>query len=212
MENFIKSIPTIQSRMTTAALQVDQREKPVLKSFKINTDFSLDFINELPIPGGLPCHLMVYRSNVFVACYASLEDRHELLQQLQNATKNPTQDVQQFWYRLCYLNDAVDFLPGTEEKLTDAALKQAFYDAMPRKWKERFEESGAEYGSSTRAEIVRYMRTMEKRAKQRHLENEASQRRAKKRNNRFQDEPRNESSGKSNSGTQMATPSTTLQS
>ncbi len=51
--------------------EVIEEENPVVQAFKINEDFSLEFLNEQPIKGGCPCHIEVLNKRVLVACYIS---------------------------------------------------------------------------------------------------------------------------------------------
>ncbi|RDY61136.1 lactonase family protein [Flagellimonas nanhaiensis] len=51
--------------------ELDESEKPRVKAFRINSDCSLQFINEQPIEGGYPCHIVVHEKNVLLACYAT---------------------------------------------------------------------------------------------------------------------------------------------
>jgi hypothetical protein len=139
----------------------------------------------------------------FVACHATDQDRHELVQQLLHPTKPRDLGVQAFYYRLIELNGAVSLLPGTDAPLTDDQLKQAFYDGMPASWKERFVNSGSLFSQMTRAEIIRYFRNQEKQALLKQRDNEESQRRnSNKTKKRPFDETRkskfNEPSDKSN--------------
>lgn len=51
--------------------ELDEGENPKVKAYKIEVDFSLEFLNEQPISGGFPCHIASLNNSVFVACYAS---------------------------------------------------------------------------------------------------------------------------------------------
>lgn len=51
--------------------EVLQSKKPTVKAYKINHDKSLEFINELPIQGSLPCHISFLNKQVFVSCYGT---------------------------------------------------------------------------------------------------------------------------------------------
>ncbi len=51
--------------------EVIEEEKPVVQAYKINDDFSLEFLNGQPIKGGCPCHIEVFDNRVLVACYIS---------------------------------------------------------------------------------------------------------------------------------------------
>jgi 6-phosphogluconolactonase len=43
----------------------------MVRAYRINGDFSLEFLNEQSISGGYPCHIVVHNNNIFVACYAT---------------------------------------------------------------------------------------------------------------------------------------------
>ncbi|WP_299537491.1 lactonase family protein [Ulvibacterium sp.] len=51
--------------------ELDESEAPKVRAYRINTDFSLEFLNEQSISGGYPCHLVIHENNILVACYAS---------------------------------------------------------------------------------------------------------------------------------------------
>jgi 6-phosphogluconolactonase len=51
--------------------ELDEKEEPKVRGYRIQEDFSLEFINEQPIQGGYPCHLLQYRNQILVACYAT---------------------------------------------------------------------------------------------------------------------------------------------
>ena len=51
--------------------EVDQKDHPKVKAFRITDDARLEFLNEQDIIGGFPCHLVVHNSQVLVACYMS---------------------------------------------------------------------------------------------------------------------------------------------
>lgn len=51
--------------------ELDESENPKVRAYKINTDFSLKFINEQSISGGYPCHLITHGNSILVACYAT---------------------------------------------------------------------------------------------------------------------------------------------
>ena len=49
--------------------ELDAKDQPKAKAYRIREDYSLEFLNEQDINGGYPCHLVTYGSNVLVACY-----------------------------------------------------------------------------------------------------------------------------------------------
>ena len=51
--------------------EVIEEEYPVVQAYRINDDFSLEFLNEQPIKGGCPCHIEVFDNRILVACYIS---------------------------------------------------------------------------------------------------------------------------------------------
>ncbi|RIV71529.1 lactonase family protein [Flagellimonas aequoris] len=59
------------NRFLYCPTELDETEFPRIGAYKINSDFSLDFLNGQPISGGYPCHVAVDSKSVFVACYAT---------------------------------------------------------------------------------------------------------------------------------------------
>jgi hypothetical protein len=59
--------------------------------------------------------------------------------------------VQNFWYHLLDINKQIEWLPGFEPALTDDQIKQAFYDAVPVTWRDRYVHSGKFFQDSTKA-------------------------------------------------------------
>ncbi|RKN77917.1 lactonase family protein [Ulvibacterium marinum] len=51
--------------------ELDESENPRVRAYRINTDFSLEFLNEQSISGGYPCHLVIHENNILLACYAT---------------------------------------------------------------------------------------------------------------------------------------------
>ena len=51
--------------------EVIEAQNPMVQAYRINTDSSLEFLNEQPIKGGCPCHIEALNDRVFVACYIS---------------------------------------------------------------------------------------------------------------------------------------------
>jgi hypothetical protein len=104
----------------------------------------------------------------FIAAHATTRDRHALVQQLSHPNKPNDMSVQAFQHRLLELNNAVELLPGTSAKLSETQLKQAFYDGMPKKWKNQFISGGSRYETMSFAELVAYFRDMEDIARNEH--------------------------------------------
>jgi hypothetical protein len=102
----------------------------------------------------------------FIACDATDQVRHELVQQLLHPMK-PCKEgvsVQQFYYPLLELNNFVNWLPGIDDPLSPQQLKQSLYDAMPQTWKDHFINLGMLFANQTTAEILRYFRQQENQA------------------------------------------------
>lgn len=59
------------NRFLYAVSELDESNYPMVKSFAINNNSSLSFLNEQLIPGGYPCHIISSKNNVLVTCYAS---------------------------------------------------------------------------------------------------------------------------------------------
>ena len=138
----------------------------------------------------------------FIAAHATEQDRHELVQQLLHPVKPRSMRVQAFYYRLMELNTYVDWLPGTDAKLTEQQLKRAFYDGMPATWRERFVNAGKVFSSETKAQIIRYFRSQEMQAISKQQENTLFQRRNQKQQKK---KPNDNSSGKSAKSTEGTT-------
>ncbi|EAR02393.1 lactonase family protein [Maribacter sp. HTCC2170] len=71
--------------------EVIEEENPMVQAYRINDDYSLEFLNEQPIKGGCPCHNEVFDNRVLVACYISgnmleypLDDSGELMKCVNN--------------------------------------------------------------------------------------------------------------------------------
>lgn len=97
----------------------------------------------------------------FIAGHSTPEDQHELLQQLRNPRKPRDVPVQNFSYRLRELNEYVTWMPGEEPALTENQLQQAFYDAMPQAWRDRFIGAGHSNATMTMPQVQRYFRLQE---------------------------------------------------
>jgi transposase InsO family protein len=97
----------------------------------------------------------------FIAAHATTRDRHALVQQLSHPIKPREMAVQVFQHRLLELNNSVELLPGTSAQLTQDQLKQAFFDGMPKEWRNRFIAGGSRFELLSFAEVVAYFRDME---------------------------------------------------
>jgi hypothetical protein len=117
----------------------------------------------------------ILRLKEFIAVHSTSADRHEWLKILRTDKKPRDMGVQAFWYRLRELNKQIEWLPGSEPVLTDDQIKQAFYDAMPETWKDRYVYSGSSFEGSTMAQVVKYFRDQESNANKRQQENEKFQ-------------------------------------
>jgi len=51
--------------------EVFEEKNPVVRAFKINPDYSLQFLNEQPILGSLPCHIVHHDKSILIACYGT---------------------------------------------------------------------------------------------------------------------------------------------
>ena len=51
--------------------ELDKKDNPKVRAYKIKDDYSLEFLNEQPISGGYPCHINEHNSNLLIACYAT---------------------------------------------------------------------------------------------------------------------------------------------
>ncbi len=60
-----------ERRFLFCVTELDKKDQPKVRAYRIKEDYSLEFVNEQEINGGYPCHLVVYDSNVLVACYMS---------------------------------------------------------------------------------------------------------------------------------------------
>ena len=111
------------------------------------------------------------RLREFVRAHLTEEDRCDLVNGLRNCKKPRSIPAQAFWHKFKELNGCVEWLPGNEPALTEAQMKQAFHDAMPEKWRERFSDAGDTVTNQTMAEMVHHFRAMESAANRRMTEN-----------------------------------------
>jgi hypothetical protein len=115
----------------------------------------------------------------FIGLHSTEEDTHALLQQLRNATKPRQVGVQSYWYKMRELNGYVPWMLGNKEPLEEEEIKQAFHDAMPEKWRDRYTAAGKTITSESMAEVVQYFRLQERKANIRQSENETTQKKSK---------------------------------
>ncbi|MEO1009922.1 MAG: lactonase family protein [Bacteroidota bacterium] len=60
---------SMDNRFLYCSTEVGKHDDPRVKAYAIKDDFSLEYRNEQPIPGGFPCHITCHRNAVMVACY-----------------------------------------------------------------------------------------------------------------------------------------------
>ena len=65
---------------------------------------------------------------------------------------------------------------GTKPKLNDQQLKQAFHDAMPPTWRDRFANAGNTVTTLSMPQLLQYFRTKEEQASRKMQENNQQQR------------------------------------
>lgn len=51
--------------------ELDEQDSPHVRAYRVKEGFSLEFMNEQPIAGGYPCHLVAHKNSILVACYAT---------------------------------------------------------------------------------------------------------------------------------------------
>ena len=59
------------NRFLYCPTELFQSELPMVRAYQIKEDFSLEFLAEQPIAGGLPCHILSQGTNILVACYGT---------------------------------------------------------------------------------------------------------------------------------------------
>ena len=117
------------------------------------------------------------RVREFIAVYSTEADRYDLVQ-LMRSTKKPMEvSIRALFFRLKQLNSYVPWIPGTEPQLSEDQLKQAFHDAMPAKWKERFTSAGHSVTTRNQAQMLHYFGAQEAQAAKAFQENQAKARR-----------------------------------
>jgi hypothetical protein len=97
----------------------------------------------------------------FIEANATDDDRHELLDFIRHSTKPKKMKVQAFYIRLRELNDMVDLLPGTEAKLTQSQLDQAFHDAMLESWRRFYAQAGRSLRTDNHARCLQFFRAQQ---------------------------------------------------
>ena len=117
------------------------------------------------------------RIREFVAVHCTEADHYDLVQQLRSMRKPVSVSVVAFYYRLKELNQYVEWLPGTEPPLSGNQMKQAFHDAMPAKWRERFTSAGHSVATQTLGDLLSYFGRQEAQAVKQALENQAKMKR-----------------------------------
>jgi hypothetical protein len=80
----------------------------------------------------------------------------ELVNLIRYAPKPRTMGVGLYFYCLRDLNEQVIWLPGNKVKLTAKQLDQAFHDAMPQSWQDRYSYAGRSIITDNHANIHRF--------------------------------------------------------
>jgi hypothetical protein len=114
---------------------------------------------------------------MFIASHCTAEDRHNLVQQLRKPHKPREVNCLPFYYRLLELNNYVEWMPGTEEFLTEDQLRQSFYDGMPGPWHDKFVNAGNIVSDVTIAKHTHYSCQQEKLSLRKQHDNAQAQRR-----------------------------------
>ncbi len=83
--------------------------------------------------------------------------------------------MQAFYYCLRELNGYAPWLPGNKTLLNEEQIKQAFYDAMPSTWHERYIQASHSSVAMTVAQLLRYFCEQEHLAVQEEREKQGSQ-------------------------------------
>jgi hypothetical protein len=110
-----------------------------------------------------------------IQVHSTTDERYELAQFLRGCRKPRDLPVQSFWYKLREINTYIEWLPGEEPALNEQQLKQAFHDAMPPTWRERFANAGNSLNGMTMAQVAQYFRGHESQATRKMLENNQQQ-------------------------------------
>jgi hypothetical protein len=116
------------------------------------------------------------RLREFIEAHATADFRYELAQFLRSCHKPMNLPVHTFSYKLREFNSYIEWIPGTKPKLNDQQLKQAFHDAMPPTWRDRFANAGNTVTTLSMPQLLQYFRTQEEQAARKMLENNQQQR------------------------------------
>jgi hypothetical protein len=116
------------------------------------------------------------RLREFFQAHATADYRYELAQFLRSCHKPMNLPVHTFSYKLREFNSYIEWIPGTEPKLNDHQLKQAFHDAMPPTWRDRFANAGNTVTTLSMSQLLQYFRTQKEQASRKMQENNQQQR------------------------------------
>ena len=75
-------------------------------------------------------------------------------------------DCSDLQYAMVAFNDMVEWLPGDMPALNEVQLKQAYYDSMPRGWKERYAEKNCHASADSMNELRSFFTMCERTAAQ----------------------------------------------
>ena len=169
LEHLVPHVLEVKTKVDAAVGTVNHKGPSLYKVFPRTLSLVLRSVWDQIIadaPAGAPETEATFaeRAKEFIAVHATVEDRHDLIQQLRVVRKPRDMLVQAFWYRLREINAYVEWLPGNENELNNDQLKQAFYDAMPATWKERFVNAGNSISTLALAQVIRYFRQQENQA------------------------------------------------
>ena len=114
------------------------------------------------VPEGDPC---AFRSaaEALVTLYVrgNQNARYELLAYLRQIKKPQNIDTISFQMHMENINSAAEWFPGDATLLNTEDFKSAFFNAMPRAWRERFTTASCRVQDMALNEISSYMRTQE---------------------------------------------------
>jgi hypothetical protein len=135
-------------------------------------------------PNGIQANEAGYNTwvGMFIEANATDDDHHELLDFIRHAIKPKQMKVQAFYIHLRELN-MVAMLPGTEAKLTDSQIDQAFHDAMPEQWRRFYAQAGRSLRTDNHAQCLQFFRTQQANAEQAEYRNDSYQKAHKKSKN-----------------------------
>lgn len=59
------------SRYVYSVTELDENDGPMVKTFKVKSNFQLELVDEQSIKGGFPCHIVAYKDHLLITCYAT---------------------------------------------------------------------------------------------------------------------------------------------